>query len=122
MDKMPKRRDILLSVLPALSAIAATSGTPKIPDATFDPATAKLDRQPFGDLRVYFEGPTDQLKTMTAGSLLLKPGMEPHPPHQHPEEEIMVITEGGGEIVVEGKITKVGPGTMMYGAEICGLC
>ena len=26
----------------------------------------------------------------------------------------MVITEGTGEITVEGKITKVGPGTMMY--------
>jgi len=26
----------------------------------------------------------------------------------------MVVTEGTGEISVEGKITKVGPGTMMY--------
>ncbi len=79
-----------------------------------DGAHAKLDRQPFGDLKIYFDGPTDQLHSMTAGSLLLKPGMEPHPPHQHPEEEFMVITEGTGDIVVEGKVTKVGPGTMMY--------
>jgi hypothetical protein len=28
---------------------------------------------------------------MTAGSLRLKPGMEPHPPHTHPEEEFMLI-------------------------------
>ena len=74
-DKMPKRRDILLSVLPALGAMAATSGTPQLPNATFDPVKAKLDRQPFGDLRIYFEGPTDQLKSVTAGSLLLKAGM-----------------------------------------------
>jgi len=51
---------------------------------------------------------------MTAGSLLLKPGMSPHPPHQHPEEEFMVVTEGTGEISVEGKLTSAGPGTMMY--------
>jgi mannose-6-phosphate isomerase-like protein (cupin superfamily) len=51
---------------------------------------------------------------MTAGSLLLKAGMSPHPPHQHPEEEFMVVTEGTGEISMDGKVTKVGPGSMMY--------
>jgi mannose-6-phosphate isomerase-like protein (cupin superfamily) len=51
---------------------------------------------------------------MTAGSLLLKAGQSPHPPHQHPEEEFMVVTEGTGEISIDGKITKVGPGAMMY--------
>jgi mannose-6-phosphate isomerase-like protein (cupin superfamily) len=51
---------------------------------------------------------------MTAGSLLLKPGMTPHPPHQHPEEEFMVITEGSGEIVLDGKTYPVRPGAMMY--------
>jgi quercetin dioxygenase-like cupin family protein len=40
--------------------------------------------------------------------------MAPHPPHQHPEEEIMVVTEGAGEISVEGKVTKVAAGAAMY--------
>ena len=40
--------------------------------------------------------------------------MAPHPPHEHPEEEIMVITEGSGEISVEGKVTKVANGSSMY--------
>jgi len=51
---------------------------------------------------------------MTAGSLRLKSGMSPHPPHTHPEEEFMVIAEGTGEITVEGKMTKVAPGSMMF--------
>jgi mannose-6-phosphate isomerase-like protein (cupin superfamily) len=100
--------------MPAIAALAATGDAPKLPNSTMDTGHAKLDRQPFGDLRIYFDGPTDQLRAMTAGSLLLKPGMSPHPPHQHPEEEFMVITEGTGEIVVDGKTSKVGPGTMMY--------
>lgn len=87
---------------------------PKLPNMTLDESKAKLTKEAFGDLRVYYDGPTDQLKAMTAGSLRLKPGMSPHPPHQHPEEEIMVVTEGTGEISVEGKISKVGPGGMMY--------
>ena len=60
-------------------------------------------------------GPTDQVQSMTAGSLRLKPGMSPHPPHQHPEEEFMVITEGSGEITVAGKKTSVAPGLIMGG-------
>jgi quercetin dioxygenase-like cupin family protein len=75
---------------------------------------AKLSKETFGDLRIYFDGPTDELKSMTAGSLLLKPGMSPHPPHTHPEEEIMVFTEGTGDISVEGSTTKVAAGSTMY--------
>jgi mannose-6-phosphate isomerase-like protein (cupin superfamily) len=86
----------------------------KLPDGTMAEAKAKVTREPFGDLRIYYDGPTDQLKAMTAGSLRLNPGATPHPPHEHPEEEFMVITEGTGEINVGGKITKVAPGTMMY--------
>jgi mannose-6-phosphate isomerase-like protein (cupin superfamily) len=102
----------------ALAALAgaATAGA-KIPNSTIGPDQAKLSKETFGDLRVYFEGPTDQVKSMTAGSLLLKPGMSPHPPHTHPEEEFMVITQGSGEISMDGKITKVGPGSMMYAAS-----
>jgi quercetin dioxygenase-like cupin family protein len=115
MKGMPKRREVLfLSALSPMLGMAATGASPKLPNATMDAGRAKLERLPFGDQRTYFDGPTDQLQSMTAGSLLLKPGMSPHAPHQHPEEEIMVVTEGSGEIVVEGKTTKVGPGSMMY--------
>lgn len=86
----------------------------KLPDATMDEKAAKLTREPFGDLRIYFDGPTDQLKTVTCGSLRLKAGMTPHVPHKHPEEEFMIVTEGTGEISMEGKITKVAPGAIMY--------
>ncbi len=86
----------------------------KLPNAVLTPANAKVTHEPFGELRVYFEGPTDQLSSMTAGSLRLNAGQEPHPPHTHAEEEIMVIVEGAGDIVIEGKTTRVGPGAMMY--------
>ena len=110
-----KRRHILqLAGLSAMPLFAA--GAKKLPDGTLDEAKAKLTKETFGDLRIYYDGPTDQLKAMTAGSLRLKPGMTPHAPHQHPEEEFMVITEGTGEIVIDGKTTKVGPGSMMYSA------
>jgi mannose-6-phosphate isomerase-like protein (cupin superfamily) len=109
------RRDVFhLAGLNALAALAAGASADRLPNSTLDAGRAKLTQEQFGDLRIYFDGPTEQLKSITAGSLRLKPGMSPHPPHQHPEEEFMVITEGTGDITVEGKVTKVGPGTMMY--------
>jgi quercetin dioxygenase-like cupin family protein len=113
---MENRRDVL-----KLAGLALASGSPlfagpkaAIPNEVVASGQAKLTQQSFGDIRVFFDGTTGQLKGLTAGSLLLKPGMEPHPPHQHPEEEIMLVTEGEGEILVDGKTVKVGPGSMMY--------
>lgn len=107
---MAKRREVLF-LMPM--AMLAANGS-KIPDGVRGTPDTKLTKEKFGDLRIYFEGPTDQLKSMTAGSLLLKPGMSPHPPHRHPEEEIMVVTEGTGEITVNGAVHKVAAGSMMY--------
>lgn len=100
----------------AFQALAAAKAAPAgaIPNATLAKSQAQTTHEAFGDLRVYFDGRTPQLSAMTFGSLELKPGMSPHPPHQHPEEEIMVVTEGSGEISIEGKTTKVSPGSAMY--------
>jgi len=85
-----------------------------LPNIVLDDRKARLSKEECGDHRVYFEGTTDLLKFMIAGSLRLHPGMSPHPPHQHPEEEFLLVTEGTGEIEVDGKKHQVGPGSMMY--------
>ena len=112
---MATRRDVFkLAGINALAAVGAAASVDRLPNATVSAEQAKVTHEEFGDLRIYFDGPTGQVKAMTAGSLRLKAGMSPHPPHQHPEEEFMVITEGTGELTVDGKSSKVGPGSMMY--------
>jgi cation diffusion facilitator family transporter len=106
--------DVLVHVEPAPGRYHGAQNMPKLFDVVMDPATAKFTKEPFGDHSLYFEGPTNELKLMVAGSLLLNPGASPHPPHQHPEEEFLLVTEGTGEILVDGKINQVGPGSMMY--------
>jgi mannose-6-phosphate isomerase-like protein (cupin superfamily) len=101
------------AALGLVARIQAVEGG-KLTSGTLDAPQAKVTHEVFGDLAIYFNGATDQIGSMTAGSLRLKPGMSPHPPHQHPEEEFMVITEGSGEILVEDKTTKVVAGSMMY--------
>ncbi|MCS7023564.1 MAG: cupin domain-containing protein [Bryobacteraceae bacterium] len=110
---MSQRRRFLQS-LPAMPLLVFAGNKKPIPNLTLSQSEAKFTQEKFGELRIYFEGSTDQIRSMTAGSLRLKPGMSPHPPHTHPEEEFLVVTEGTGEIILEGKVTKVGPGAMMY--------
>jgi len=63
---------------------------------------------------VHYNGPTDQLAGMCTGMAVVEPGATPHPPHQHPEEEFMIVADGTGEIFCDGKTTQVGPGSIMY--------
>ena len=112
---MNHRRDAMKSLLMLLAAGTAQGAeTGRLPDAVLDLKQGKMTKHPFGELTTLFTGSTDQLKGMTAGSLLLYPGQEPHPPHQHPEEEFMLITEGTGTLLVHGKQHDVGPGSLMY--------
>ena len=107
-------RRTILQTLAAGLALAAPSEAAQILDGVVTKESSKLDAQPFGDLRVYREGTTEQLKGLTVGSLELKAGQSPHPPHTHPEEEVLIITDGQAEISITGKITKAGPGDVLY--------
>jgi mannose-6-phosphate isomerase-like protein (cupin superfamily) len=69
-----------------------------------------------GKIGFYLQGDTPASSKFVTGRLVLDPGKTPHLPHTHVEEEIMVIEQGHGEIDVEGKITPVGPGSVMYTA------
>lgn len=108
------RRTFLPGLLAPLGLMA--DAPKKLPDFTYTAKEAKEVKEDFGVHRMYFEGATDQLKLMVAGSVTLKPGATPHPPHQHEEEEIMVVTEGNGLIGLNGVDKAVGPGSMMYSA------
>lgn len=63
---------------------------------------------------VHFNGPTTQLAALASGLVTLEPGAQPHPPHQHPEEEIMIVGEGTGEFFINGAATQVKVGDMVF--------
>lgn len=79
----------------------------------------KLGDQMYGGEMVgaagaYLQGDTPGSKNFITGRYILRPGKTPHAPHQHAEEEVMIIESGTGEILCDGKTTKIGPGSVMY--------
>lgn len=111
---MENRRHFVAAMGAALAAAGAPSAQAKVTADVLGSDKAQTLEHPFGVQHIYYQGPTEMLQVFEGGSLSLKSGMAPHPPHKHPEEEIMIVTEGAGEISVEGEITRVGPGSMMY--------
>jgi len=73
-----------------------------------------FEDKPRGEIAVYLDGETAGTRNFVVGQFRLKPGEEPHPIHKHPEEEIMIVASGKGEISCDGKTTKVGAGSVMY--------
>jgi mannose-6-phosphate isomerase-like protein (cupin superfamily) len=63
---------------------------------------------------VYLAGDTPASNKFVTGRFVLQAGKSPHAPHTHAEEEVMIIENGHGEIVCDGKTTKIGPGSVMY--------
>jgi quercetin dioxygenase-like cupin family protein len=47
----------------------------------------------------------------------LNPGLPSHPPHQHPQEELIVLKEGTLEVHINGKTQRVGPGSLFFFAS-----
>jgi mannose-6-phosphate isomerase-like protein (cupin superfamily) len=96
------------------AVVAADTAAAKLPDGVI--AIDALTDEYVSGCRVFvhYNGPTDQLSGMCTGMAVLDPGATPHPPHRHPEEEFLIVSEGTGEIECDGKTTQVGPGAIMY--------
>src|SRR5580698_7820677 len=47
-----------------------------------------------GSRRAVFDAPTPTLSNFECHITTLNPGESPHPPHHHPDEELMVVKEG----------------------------
>lgn len=67
-----------------------------------------------GAVRSLFRSPTATLEELECHITTLNPGETSHAPHQHPEEEIIIIKEGTVEQFANGITKKVGPGAVIF--------
>lgn len=69
-----------------------------------------------GEKRQFFNSTTTTLDNLECHVTTLSPGESAHAPHQHPEEEMTIVKEGLVEVLVDGKLQTVGPGSVVFQA------
>jgi XRE family transcriptional regulator, regulator of sulfur utilization len=114
------RRDAfvaLAAVVLTLCAVRATSARGAVLGSTvFDWKTFTATPNKTGEVRKVVQQPTATLDELEIHITTLNPGETPHAPHQHPDEELLIVKEGTVESLVNGELKRVGPGSIIFQA------
>jgi uncharacterized cupin superfamily protein len=70
-----------------------------------------------GSVRSVVRQRTATLDELEMHITTLKPGLSSHDPHQHLNEELIIIREGTVETLSNGSWTRIGPGSIIFNAS-----
>jgi quercetin dioxygenase-like cupin family protein len=114
------RRDAFVALIAmslTLGAVAAASARGPVMGSTiFDWNTFTATPNKTGAVRKVVQQPTATLDELEIHITTLNPGETPHAPHQHPDEELLIVKEGTVESLVNGELKRVGPGSIIFQA------
>ena len=107
------RRDLLVALIAVsvtLTGVAATQPKPELLGSqVFDWKDMIAKPNATGEVRTVVRAPTVTLDELEIHITTLKPGEASHAPHQHPNEELLIVREGTVEALVDGQLKRVGP-------------
>ena len=119
---MITRRELAAAAIAATVTLACVSMADEkrlVLDSTAwkweDMAVKKTD---VGELRSLVREPTRTLDELEMHITTLNPNTTSHPPHTHPNEEIVIVREGTLQAHVNGKEVVVGPGGILFYASM----
>ena len=69
---------------------------------------------PVGERRDVARQPTATLAEFECHISTLNPAQASHPPHTHPQEELIILRDGTLDVHIDGKDTRVGPGSLFF--------
>jgi XRE family transcriptional regulator, regulator of sulfur utilization len=114
-------RDAIIAGIAALSgwAIAASAQTSpaRLGPAVFDWARMEAKTTDVGALRSLVRQPTATLDELEMHVTTLNPGLASHPPHTHPNEELVIVRDGTVEVLNGGTWKRLGPGSVIFNAS-----
>jgi XRE family transcriptional regulator, regulator of sulfur utilization len=118
---MISRRDLAIAMIAisgTLAAVAAVDATkPVIGETAWDWNQLKMTQSPVGETRFIARGPTATLDELEMHVTTLNPGVASHPPHKHPNEELVLIDKGTVEALINGEWKRLGPGSVILNAS-----
>jgi len=115
------RRDTIvaaIAVAASWSLAAFAQGMPAVlGPAVFDWNAMEVKATDVGAIRNVVRAPTATLSELEMHITTLNPGLASHPPHQHPNEELVIVREGTVEVLSGGAWKRVGPGSVIFNAS-----
>ena len=117
---MIKRRDIfvaLIAISTTLAVVGVRAQTSVMQSSVFDWNSIAVKQTDVGSVRQFFKSPTITLDELECHVTTLNPGLQSHPPHKHPNEELVIIREGNVEVLSNGEWKKAGPGSVIFNAS-----
>jgi quercetin dioxygenase-like cupin family protein len=118
---MITRRDMFVGLVAVSATLclmaAANEPTPVMQSSVFDWNAVPAKQTNVGSVRQFFKAPTATLEVLELHVTTLNPGEASHPPHQHPNEELVIVKEGTVEALVNGEWKRVGPGSVIFNAS-----
>jgi quercetin dioxygenase-like cupin family protein len=102
-----------LATAPGHSASAVLSSTA----ISWEEIQAKPSGTGMTKAKQVFRDPTATLDELEFHVSFLPAGQTPHPPHKHPDEELIIVKEGTVEALVNGQTKRVGPGSVIFQAS-----
>ena len=100
-----------------LAALAHAQSGPLLGSTVFDWSSLKAKPTPVGLVRTVVNAPAATLDHFEFHITTLNPGNQSHPPHHHPQEEVIVLKEGTLEANINGHKQRVGPGSVLFFAS-----
>ena len=70
-----------------------------------------------GSVRSIMDTVTTTFARLESHVTTLAPGREPHAPHRHADEEVIVVLRGTLEVTQEGATRRAGPGSLIFQAS-----
>lgn len=109
----------LAAIFSTVALIVALAQAPKpiMGSAVFDWNKIEVKPTKSGERRQFFQSATATLDELECHVTTLNPGETAHAPHQHPEEEMIVIKEGTIEVVQGGVTNRAGAGSVIFHAS-----
>lgn len=114
---MPRLMLVLLFLAAVATSPARPSETPILGSTTVSWEEIQARVSANGRSRQVLRAPTATLDELELHVTTLPPGQSPHPPHKHPDEEIVIIKEGTVEATVNGQARRLGPGSVIFQAS-----
>ena len=98
-----------------VGSLATVGGQKQMQRSTvFEWASLEAKPTQTGIRRDVMRAPTPTLDELEIHITTLNPGQVSHPPHQHPEEELLIVREGMVETLQNGKASRLGPGSIIF--------